>query len=295
MAGEARRRSLELRRGNGRSAMNKNLRIHLLIIDPQNDFCDIAGATLPITGANEDMKRLTALIDRVGHKIKEMHVSLDSHRLINIAHPVWWQDEKGNPPSPFTFIFAKDIRAGVWTTRNPEFLKRSLAYAEALEATGKKILRIWPPHCLIGTWGHNVHSDLNGALQRWSESEFAMVDYLTKGSNPWTEHYGAMMAEVPDPEDSSTALNMQFITMLRNADVIGVAGEAGSHCVLETVNQIADHIGDEHLKKFHIITDGISPVGAVPNGPDFPTIYKDWLQAMSKRGMALTTSTEFLS
>jgi len=288
--------------GDGRSIMNKNLRIHLLIIDPQNDFCDIAGATLPVAGANEDMKRLTAMIDRVGHEVEGIHVSLDSHRLINIvhpitniAHPAWWQDEKGNPPSPFTLIFAKDIRAGVWTTRNPEFLKRSLAYVEALEATGKKPLCIWPPHCLIGTWGHNIHFDLNGALQRWSASEFAMVDYLMKGSNPWTEHYGAMMAEVPDPEDSNTALNMQFITMLRDADIIGVAGEAGSHCVLETVNQIADNIGDEHLKKFHIITDGISPVGAVPNGPDFPAIYKDWLQAMSKRGMILTTSTDFLS
>jgi nicotinamidase-related amidase len=136
---------------------------------------------------------------------------------------------------------------------------------------------------------------LNGALQRWSASEFAMVDYVTKGSNPWTEHYGAMMAEVPDSEDPGTSLNTQFITMLRDADIIGVAGEAGSHCVLETVNQIADNIGDEHLKKFHIITDGISPVGAVPNGPDFPAIYKDWLQAMSKRGMVLTTSTDFLS
>jgi nicotinamidase-related amidase len=275
--------------------MNKNLRIHLLLIDPQNDFCDIAGAMLPVTGANEDMKRLTALIDRIGHKLEDIHVTLDSHRLIDIAHPAWWQDEKGNSPAPFTLIFAKDIRAGIWTTRHPGFLKRSLAYAEALEATGKKILCIWPPHCLIGTWGHNIHSDLNGALQRWSASEFAMVDYVTKGSNPWTEHYGAMMAEVPDSEDPSTALNTQFITMLRDADIIGVAGEAGSHCVLETVNQIADNIGDEHLKKFHIITDGISPVGAVPNGPDFPAIYKDWLQMMSKRGMVLTTSTDFLS
>ena len=24
----------------------------LLIVDPQNDFCDIAGAALPVTGAN---------------------------------------------------------------------------------------------------------------------------------------------------------------------------------------------------------------------------------------------------
>jgi len=275
--------------------MSKNLRIHLLLIDPQNDFCDITGAALPVSGANEDMKRMVALVDRIGHKLEDIHVTLDSHRLIDIAHPAWWQDQRGNQPAPFTLIFAKDIRAGIWTTRHPGFLKRSLEYAETLEATGKKILCIWPPHCLIGTWGHNIQSDLNEALQRWSDKEFAMVDYVTKGSNPWTEHYGAMMAEVPDAEDPSTSLNTSFITMLRDADIIGVAGEAGSHCVLETVNQIADNIGEEHVKKFHIITDGISPVGAVPGGPDFPAIYKDWLKAMEKRGMVLTTSTDFLS
>ena len=34
----------------------------LLIIDPQNDFCDIAGAALPVPGANADMHRLAGLM-----------------------------------------------------------------------------------------------------------------------------------------------------------------------------------------------------------------------------------------
>ena len=32
-----------------------------------------------------------------------------------------------------------------------------------------------------------------------------------------------------------------------------VAGEASSHCVLKTVQQIADNIGKEHIKKFHLL------------------------------------------
>ncbi|MFA5831721.1 MAG: cysteine hydrolase [Candidatus Paceibacterota bacterium] len=283
--------------------MTKNLKIHLLIIDPQNDFCDIPAdespegkaSTLPVPGAHEDMKRAGALINRIGHKLEDIHVTLDSHRKVDIAHPIWWMDQNGNPPAPFTLIFSKDIRAGIWTTRHPGFLKRSLAYAEALESTGKYILCIWPPHCLISTWGANVHDSVNEALQAWSEKEFAMVDYVTKGSNPWTEHYGGMMAEVPDADDPSTSLNTEFIKMLRDADIIGILGEAGSHCVKATVDQIADNIGEEHIKKFHIITDCISPVPAVPNGPDFPAIYQEWLKAMEKRGVALTASTDFLA
>ncbi len=270
------------------------MKIHLVVIDPQNDFCDIDGAALPVAGADQDMQRLADLIDRIGPKLADIHITLDSHRLIDIAHPVWWMNQNGDQPTPFTIISADDISNGIWTPRNPAFRQRSLEYARQLEARGKYQICIWPPHCLIGTWGHNVHSDLNEALQRWSTKEFAMVDYVTKGSNPWTEHYGALIAEVPDPDDPTTGLNTAFLDILAQADIILIAGEALSHCVKETVTQIADNIGEEHIKKFYILTDCSSPVPAVPGGPDFPEIAQNWLKEMEKRGVTLTTSTEVL-
>lgn len=275
--------------------MSQGLKVHLLVIDPQNDFCDIPGAALPVSGANADMKRLAAMIRRVGNKLDDIHVTLDSHRKIDVAHPGFWQDSQGKRPSPFTLISASDIENGLWTPRNPAFRNRALSYAKELEARGKYQLFIWPEHCLIGTWGHNVHSALNEELQRWSEEHFALVDYVTKGSNPFTEHYGALMAEVPDPEDPGTALNTAVLDMLAEADIVGVAGEASSHCVLTTVNQIAENIGAEHVKKFHLITDCMSPVGAVPGGPDFPAIASKWQMDMQKLGMKLITSTSFLA
>jgi len=273
----------------------KGLNIQLVVIDPQNDFMDISGAALPVPGANEDMKRVAKMVERCGRKLSDIHVTLDSHRLVDIAHPAWWMDGRGKSPEPFTLITAADIAKGVWTTRDPKTRARSLDYAKKLEATGKYTPCIWPVHCLIGTWGHNVQSDLNTALQNWSEKEFMMVDYVTKGSNPWTEHYGALQAEVPDPTDPGTALNTDFLATLAQADVIALAGEALSHCVMATVNQIADNIGDEHIKKFHILTDCSSPVPAIPNVVDFPAIAAAWLKSMEKRGMHLTTSREFLA
>jgi nicotinamidase-related amidase len=267
-----------------------------VIIDPQNDFCDISGATLPVPGADADMKRLAAFVDKVGHKLDDIHVTLDSHRLIDVSHPAMWMDQRGMQPKPFTIIPEQDILAGIWTTRNPAHRQRMINYAHALKATpGGYDICIWPPHCLIGTWGHNVHTVLNEALQRWSDKEFAMVDYVTKGSNPWTEHYGALMAEVPDPNDPSTGLNTEFLKMLAEADVVAVAGEASSHCVLKTVTQIADNIGDEHVKKFHLLCDCMSPVPAIPNVVDFPAIAEGFLKDMKRRGMTVTTSVDFLS
>ena len=223
-------------------------------------------------------------------------MTLDSHRLIDIAHPAFWMDQNGKQPNPFTIISAADISAGIWTPRNPAFRSRALAYARSLEQTaGHYKICVWNTHCLIGTWGHNVYPALNDALQGWSDREFAMVDYVTKGSNPWTEHYGALMAEVPDPNDPSTGLNTEFLKMLAEADIVAVAGEASSHCVLKTVTQIADNIGDEHIKKFHLLRDCMSPVPAIPNVVDFPAIAEAWLKDMRRRGMTVTTSTDFLS
>ena len=276
--------------------MARNLKIHLLIIDPQNDFLDIPGAALPVTGAAADMTRLAKFITDKGHKLEDIHVTLDSHQLIDIAHPAWWMDANGKRPSPFTLISAADIEAGIYTPRNPAFRARTLDYAHKLEASADhyKIL-VWPAHCLIGTWGHNVYSPLNDALQAWADKEYAMVDYVTKGSNPWTEHYGALLAEVPDPKDPSTSLNTQLLEILAESDIVLVGGEASSHCVLKTVTQIADNIGDDNVKKFHLLRDCMSPVPAAPGTPDFPAIAEQFMQTMQSRGMTLTTSTDFLA
>lgn len=273
----------------------KGMKIHLLIIDPQNDFCDIPGATLPVPGADADMKRLAKFVDRVGQRLEDIHVTLDSHRKFAIFHDMFWRDEKGKPPAPFTLISAADIKAEIWKTRVEAHRSRAIAYAEALEASSQYKICIWPTHCLIGTWGHNVHTELNESLQNWSDRYIAMVDYVTKGSNPFTEHYGALKSEVPDPADPSTQLNIALLQMLQSADMIVVGGEAASHCVLTTVNQIADNIGEEHIKKFHLLTDCMSPVPAIPNVIDFPAITKQWYKDMGKRGMTLTSSVDFLN
>ena len=41
----------------------------LLLIDPQNDFCDIDGAALPVSGADADMRRTAALVQAAGTRI----------------------------------------------------------------------------------------------------------------------------------------------------------------------------------------------------------------------------------
>lgn len=275
--------------------MTKGLKADLVIIDPQNDFMDIKGATLPVQGALADMGRVSALVNRVGKRLNDIHVTLDSHRVVDVAHPGFWRDSDGNRPGPFTMITRDAIKTNMWSPRNPGFRQRMLDYTEALEAAGKFVLMVWPEHCLIGSWGHNVVDVLRDELAKWERDNFATINFVTKGTNTFTEHYGALLAEVPDPQDPSTQLNGDFIRMLQEADIIGIAGEASSHCVATTVRQIVDHIGDQHLSKMHILTDCMSPVGQTPGGPDFPAIAQQFLKDMQARGLVLTTHDQFLA
>jgi len=286
-------------------ARNKSLVVDGVIIDPQVDFMDLPGSALPVAGAVADMQRLASMIDRIGPKVRDFHVTLDSHHPIDVAHPGMWTNAKGESPSPFTIIRSDDIESGIWVPRN-QHSKLSqlggqtlgqymLGYTKALEAAGKYLLMIWPEHCLIGSAGHAVQADLFSALARWEKAQFANVNFVTKGVSPFTEHFGGLMAEVPLANDPSTGLNTGLLDVLQSADIVFIAGEALSHCVMTTVNQIADNIGEDHVKKFHILTDCSSPVPQPPGGPDFPAIAKKWLLDMKRRGMTLTTSKEFLA
>ena len=55
-------------------------RVHLIIIDPQNDFCDQPGAALAVPGAVKDMERLAAFITKQGKRLSAIHCTLDSHQ-----------------------------------------------------------------------------------------------------------------------------------------------------------------------------------------------------------------------
>jgi nicotinamidase/pyrazinamidase len=264
-------------------------KVHLVVIDPQVDFCDPAGA-LYVSGAEADIRRLAQMVRRIAPKLEDIHVTLDSHRLIDVAHPIFWKDSAGKNPQPFTIITAADVEGGRWVPALPGLYRRMLEYVRTLEANGRYPLCIWPPHCLIGSGGHAVMPELRGALQEWEERRFAMVDYVTKGSNPWTEHYSAVAADVPDPSDPGTQINTRFIQTLMDADLVAIAGEAGSHCLANTVRDIAGSFGDDsYIRRLVLLEDATSPV------PGFESFQETFLREMTARGMQVTTTGEFLA
>ena len=264
-------------------------KVHLLVIDPQSDFCHPDGA-LFVPGADEDMKRLSTMVRDKGKKIHRIHVTLDSHHEIDVAHPIMWRDSSGNHPSPFTIISNDDMQNGNWAPTKPGDTKRLLDYTAALETGGRYPLCIWPPHCRIGSWGHTVVPELFDAFSQWEKDKFWIVDYVTKGSNPYTEHYSGVRAECEDPQDPTTQINTKLIQTLMDADIIGLAGEASSHCVRNTIFDIASAFGDDsYISKVVLLEDATSPV------PGFENLQDDFIKELTGRGMKLSTTVDFLS
>jgi nicotinamidase-related amidase len=276
-------------------------RIHLLVIDPQNDFCDLPAdylppdplrpgeATLPqlpVPGAHADMLRLAEFIRRGQEGLSGISVTLDSHHRVGIERPAMWMQAGGEAPRPFTQVTAAEVRAGKYLPRDPEAVPRVLAYLDALESGGRYVHMVWPPHCEIGTWGHNVHADVRAAYNAWEERGLGVVNKITKGSNPWTEHYSAVQAEVPDAKDPATLLNRPLIDLLSEADLVLIAGEAGSHCVKATTEHIADSLDPRSLGKLVLLTDCISPVAG------FEAHYAGFLDAMAARGIRGATTAD---
>jgi len=274
---------------------------HLLLIDPQNDFCDLPPdwlprspvtgeairPALPVAGAHADLQRAASLVARLGGQLDAITVTLDSHHRIDIAHPGFWLEAaSGRAPGPFTPITAAQVRAGAYRPRDGAQLARTLAYLDALEATGRYTLMVWPVHCQMGSWGHGVHAGLQAALDTWTDAQGRSVAVVTKGENPWTEHYSALQAEVPDAADERTELNQALLTELDRFDRVLIAGEAGSHCVRATVEHLAAHLPSRQLSKLVLLTDCISPVAG------FEAQQAEFLAAMQAQGLQLALSTE---
>lgn len=260
-------------------------RLEFLIVDPQNDFCDPKG-TLYVPGAREDSLRLSDTIKRLRDKISHISVTLDTHRLIDIAHPLFWMDPDGRHPDPYTLITKEDIKKGLWHTTVPDHMERAARYVKELGKNNRYVLCVWPPHCLIGSWGHSVTKPVYDALLEW-EKNFSLVDYTLKGLNIWTEHYSALKADVEDPEDPATGLNEKLIKRLREADIIAISGQALSHCVANSVRDLADNSKEEDIKKLVLLTDTTSSVKG------FEKLGEDFVHEMTGRGMQVCTSDEF--
>ncbi len=263
--------------------------VHLVIVDMQVDFCHAQGS-LYVLGALGDIRRTIEFIYRNAERITHITCSLDSHLPMQIFSPVWWAGRDGAHPAPLTIIERADVEAGTWRPLfEPDW---SVSYVARLEQQHKKQLCIWPYHVQTGSVGHALDPELWSAVLWHSLARRTQPHWLTKGSVPLTEHYSILGPEVPVPGAPGGELNEAFLEILARSDAILIAGEAESHCVLETVDDLVEAFGRQPamLRKVFFLRDCTSPV--LHPTIDFHAIAIVRFQEFAKVGVNFITSTD---
>jgi nicotinamidase-related amidase len=258
----------------------------LLIIDPQNDFHP--GGSLAIPTADADAERTARFIRAHARRIDRIVVTLDSHQRVHIAHGIFWVNETGDRPPPFTLITRDDVARGKWRAADASKQRAAEAYTRKLEEKGKFTLCIWPEHCIIGSPGHNVRPSILAAINEWAESRMKEVTFVWKGTNCLTEMYSALRAEVPvEAVEAVEAVDSKgLLSALRESSQLFVCGQALSHCVNFTVRDLVANMDSRPLDSIAILRDCTSAV------PGFEEEGTTFLEDMKAKGVRVVTACD---
>src|SRR4029453_9592302 len=255
----------------GRAA-DDSFRLCVLAVDIQNTFCvpdfELFIAGRSGTGAVDDNRRLCEFLYRNLGEITQIFPSLDTHHAMQVFHAIWLVDEHGDHPAPYTLVSAEDVATGRWRLNSAvaealgidiDYAERHLAsYTRRLAEGGKYDLTVWPYHAMLGGIGHALVSAVEEAIFFHGLARFSSPDFQVKGDNPLTEHYSMLGPEVTEGPDGDRlgGKNTELIEKLLTFDAVVVAGQAKSHCLAWTID---DLLADE-------ATGG----GAAPRPPLLP-------------------------
>jgi nicotinamidase-related amidase len=285
-------------------------KITLLGIDIQNTFCtpefELFVGGRSGWAAVEDNQRLVDFIYRNLNVITHISVTLDTHQAAQIFHSIFLVDKDGNHPAPYTLISADDIRQGRWKINRaiteslgiqPESAQRHLEhYVTELQKNEKYELTVWPYHAMLGGIGHALVSSIEEATFFHTVARRSQAEFIIKGNNSITEHYSAVGPEVlTNPEGERIGQkDERMINKVLENDMLIIAGQAKSHCVAWTVEDLRLHFQESdlgQLRKIYLLEDCSSPV-VVPGVVDYTEQADAAYQRFSSSGMNIVKSTD---
>jgi len=294
--------------GLGRAA-DDAFRLCVLAVDIQNTFCipdfELFIAGRSGTGAVDDNRRLCKFLYRNLGEITQIFPSLDTHHAMQVFHAIWLVDEHGNHPDPYTLVSAQDVATGRWQMNaavaealgiDVDYADRHLAYyTRRLAEGGKYDLTIWPYHAMLGGIGHALVSAVEEAVFFHGLARYSNPEFQVKGDNPLTEHYSLLGPEVTEGPDGDRlgGKNAKLIEKLLTFDAVVVAGQAKSHCLAWTID---DLLGDEDVReqlaeRTYLLEDCTSPV-VVPGVVDYTDEADAAFERYAAAGMHVVRSTD---
>jgi nicotinamidase-related amidase len=124
-------------------------------------------------------------------------------------------------------------------------------------------------------------------------------DFEVKGQNPMTEHYSVLGPEVRKGPRGEVLgrKNDRFLRKLEEFDAVVIAGQAKSHCVAWTVDDLLGEIrnrGERLARKIYLLEDCASPV-VIPGIVDYTEQADAAFRRFAEIGMHVVRSTDPLA
>jgi nicotinamidase-related amidase len=286
-------------------AADDAFRVCLVAVDVQNTFC-IPGFELFVTGAVDDNQRLCEFVYRNLATITQVVPSLDTHRLIQVFHAMWLVDEDGEHPGPYTIVSAQDVETGRWRVNDEAaralgidvaYARRHLAhYTRRLAEGGKYDLTVWPYHAMLGGIGHALVPAVEEAIFFHAVARQSQPHFEVKGDAALTEHYSMLGPDVTEGPDGDRLgrRSSELIEKLLGFDAVVVAGQAKSHCLAWTIDDLLlrdDARASGLTRRTYLLEDCTSPV-TVPGVADFTAEANAAFARFAAAGMHVVRSTE---
>ncbi len=292
-----------------RPSSGDSRKVCLLVVDAQNTFCtpgfELFVAGRSGTGALDDNRRLCAFLYRNLGAITQCVVTLDTHQAFQIFHAPFLMDRDGRHPGPYTLVTPEDVASGRWLVdadtaeivglTAEEANAHLAAYVEALSGGGKYDLAIWPFHAMLGGIGHALVSAVEEALFFHAIARKSQTRFEIKGRNALTEHYSVLGPEVLRGSKGEILgeRNSALIEHLLDFDAVILAGQAKSHCVAWTVEDLLEN-APELAPRLYLLEDCTSPV-VVPGAVDYTGDADAAFGRFAEAGANVVRSTEPLA
>ncbi|MDX1632733.1 MAG: isochorismatase, partial [Thermoanaerobaculia bacterium] len=177
-----------------------------------------------------------------------------------------------------------------------ELEEYALHYVRRLAEAEKFDLMIWPYHVILGGPSHALVSGVHEAMFFHTIARASQSAYEIKGNRPLTEHYSALRPEVTHDHRGERIAreNEGFVEALLNYDRVVIAGQAKSHCLAWTIEDLLGDIRDRDPdlpRKVYLLEDCTSPV-VIPDVVDFTADADAAFERFADAGMHVVRSTD---
>lgn len=229
----------------------------LLIIDAQRDFIDMEKGALAVQGAVDDIKRIIKFIYDNIENLSAIYTTIDTHSYDSIFHPFLWKTPNGEYVKPFTEITLEKIENKEVIT---VYKNIQTDYVKKLKEQGSQNLIVWTYHCIYGTDGWLIEKQLSNMLAFFEASKKTSIKKIIKGTDKFTEMYGAIKPEVLTGENH---YNNDWVKEIKDYDKIYICGEAKDYCVYETIKQFCEIYKSEKniTEKIYFMDNCCSSIG----------------------------------